>query len=207
MSREPQKVCLFGGTFDPIHRGHLHIAEAAIRELNLDQLIFLPCRKSPHKADIQSASGTDRLAMCQLAIEGMEKVSVDDFDLTASEPSYSWRTVEHMQKRFPEARLFWLMGTDQWQALPRWNRVEHLASMVEFIVFTRGEKPAPRKGFRMHSINGHHPASATEIRKAAAANEQELQLEWLEDSVLRYIQAHHLYIPDDQDKASNQANG
>lgn len=193
MSAAPQNIGLFGGTFDPIHLGHSHIAEAAIRECSLDQLIFLPCRKSPHKTGVQHASGTDRLNMCRLATAGLDKVLVDDFDLTAPEPSYSWRTVEHMQQRFPDARLFWLMGTDQWQALPRWNRSEHLASLVEFIVFTRGETPASRDGYRMQVISGHHPASATQIRAAVAEGDDQQLHAWLAPDVLHYIRKHQLY--------------
>lgn len=189
-----QRICLFGGTFDPVHLGHSYIARAAIRELHLDELIFLPCRQSPHKTGKKHASGEHRLNMCRMAIEGVPSVSVDDHDLTATEPSYSWRTAEHMKKRFPDARLFWLMGTDQWQALPRWNRAEHLADLVEFIVFTRGDEPEPRKGFRLHSIQGDHPASASAIRKAILQGEESHVKEWLNPAVLDYIHLHQLYL-------------
>ncbi|BDS05052.1 putative nicotinate-nucleotide adenylyltransferase [Oceaniferula spumae] len=199
------RICLFGGTFDPIHLGHSHIAAAAIRELTLDRLIFLPCRQSPHKTGKKHASSEHRLEMCRLATANLQHAEVDDFDLTAPEPCYSWRTVEHMRNRFPDARFFWLMGTDQWLALPRWNRVDHLASMVEFIVFTRGEKPAPREGYRMHSLSGDHPASATQLRQAVADQDLSLLDQWLHPDVLKYIQKNHLYLPDSPEKRNNQA--
>lgn len=184
------KLCLFGGTFDPIHLGHIHIAKAAMDALGLDKVIFLPCRQSPHKTGIEHASEEHRLEMCRLATAPYDWAEVDDHDLTAPAPSYSWRTAETMAARFPHARLFWLMGTDQWQKLPQWNRPEHLASLVEFIVFNRGDAAEPQSGYRLHPIQGNHPASATAIR--ASANKS-LQDEWLAPEVAAYILNHHLY--------------
>ncbi|MBT8043611.1 MAG: nicotinate (nicotinamide) nucleotide adenylyltransferase [Verrucomicrobiae bacterium] len=188
--RVPERVCLFGGTFDPIHLGHVHIAQAAVEQLHLDQVIFLPCRQSPHKPGHQHASETHRMAMCRLATEAFDWAQVDAFDMKAPEPSYSWRTAEAMTARFPNARLFWLMGTDQWEVLPQWNRPEHLAEMVEFIVFTRGAEPRERRGFKLHAISGNHPASATAIRESA---DKQLIKEWLHPNVARYISQNHLY--------------
>ncbi len=184
------KICLFGGTFDPIHLGHLHIAEAAMHALKLDRVIFLPCRQSPHKSEQAHAGSGHRLEMCRLATSGLEWAEVDDHDLTAETPCYSWRTAEYFAAKFPQAQLFWLMGTDQWRALPRWNRPDHLASLVEFIVFTRGQNPEPREGYKLHSIKGDHPASATMIRSSGGGK---LHTEWLAPEVASYILSHGLY--------------
>jgi nicotinate-nucleotide adenylyltransferase len=185
-----KNICLFGGTFDPIHLGHIHIAKAAVDALDLDKVIFLPCKQSPHKTGVQHAGEQDRLAMCRLATTPYEWAQVDDFDLKATLPCYSWRTAEAMTARYPGARLFWLMGSDQWQALEKWNRPERLAELVEFIVFSRGDVPEPREGYCLHPITGHHPASATLIRASAPEN---LLSEWLADDVTTYIREHHLY--------------
>ena len=185
-----KNICLFGGTFDPIHLGHIHIAKAARDALGLDKVIFLPCRQSPHKTDMEHASEQDRLAMCRLATTPYKWAEVDDHDLVTAPPCYSWRTAEVMTERFPGARLFWLMGTDQWQALPEWNRPEYLADLVEFIVFSRGDNSEPRPGYRLHSIPGSHPASATAIRASANNN---LRTDWLSPDVATYIHDHHLY--------------
>lgn len=185
-----QHICLFGGTFDPIHLGHIHIAKAARDALGIDKVIFLPCRQSPHKTGVQHASEEDRLAMCRLATAPYDWAEVDDHDLVTAPPCYSWRTAESMAGKFPQARLFWLMGTDQWQALSEWNRPEHLAGLVEFIVFTRGDTPEPKPGYRLHPIPGNHPASATAIRASAVKN---LRTDWLAADVTNYIHDHHLY--------------
>ena len=193
MQGDQKKICLFGGTFDPIHLGHCHIAQAAINDLALDEIIFLPCSQSPHKQGEKHASERHRLEMCNLAIAEVPSARVDDADLTAPEPCYSWRSAELMLKRYPDARLFWLMGTDQWQALPRWNQPDYLASLVEFIVFTRGEAPAPREGYRLHSIKGDHPASATKIRKSLHTQHEPAVTDWLHPDVLEYIKTYQLY--------------
>lgn len=192
-SEEHKKICLFGGSFDPIHLGHIQIAKAAVDELHLDKVIFLPCRQSPHKSDQAHASGQQRLEMCQLATSGMDWAEVDAHDLKAQPPCYSWRTAEAMAERYPNAQLFWLMGTDQWQALPRWNRPDHLASLVEFIVYTRETSPEPREGYRLQCIHGNHPASSTEIRQHM---QDEPRTEWLPPQVNDYIKTHQLYRAD-----------
>jgi nicotinate-nucleotide adenylyltransferase len=191
MDHSPQeKICLFGGTFDPVHLGHIYIAQAAVKELNLSQVIFLPCRQSPHKIGEQHASGTHRLAMCQLATQNFPWAKIDDFDLTSPPPSYSWRTAQAMQHKYPSAQLYWLMGSDQWDALLNWDQPETLANLVEFIVFSRGTRPKPRQGFRMHAIQGNHPASASAIRHTISGKKTK---QWLHPEVNEYIQRHGLY--------------
>lgn len=128
--------------------------------------------------------------MCQLATAELEWAEVGDCDLISPPPSYSWRTAETMAARFPNARLFWLMGTDQWNALPRWNQPEKLAQLVEFIVFSRGEPPIARDGYLMHPIDGAHPASATAIRHSPQLASDKA---WLHPEVTNYIITHKLY--------------
>lgn len=187
------KICLIGGTFDPIHLGHTYIASVAQRELGLDKVIFLPCKQSPHKIGKDSTDDQCRLEMCRLATADLEWAEVHDFDLLAPPPSYSWRTAEHFTALYPDAKLFWLMGTDQWNALPRWNRPEHLASLVQFIVFTRNEDPCEHPGFTRLTIKGEHPASATAIRTDIAASQS---IAWLNPAVRQYIQKNKLYSQD-----------
>ena len=96
-----------------------------------------------------------------------------------------------MKARYPDARLFWIMGTDQWQALPDWAHPERLADCVEFIVFTRGNPPLPRAGYVLHPLDGTHPASATGIREAITAGETHHR--WLHPAVARWIADHQIY--------------
>ncbi len=188
--KKKQKICLIGGTFDPIHLGHTYIAQKCQRELGMDKVIFLPCKQSPHKLTKQNAPDLHRLEMCQLATTDFPWALVDDYDLTAPAPSYSWRTAEHMQKKHPDAELYWLMGTDQWDSIIQWNRAEYFATLLDFIVVTRGETPANIDKFHFTHIGGAHTASASVIRNAPYSP---TSTAWLHPRVLEYIRKNNVY--------------
>ncbi len=187
----PRKIGLFGGTFDPVHLGHIHLAKLAKEAVGLDEVRFLPCQISPHKPGSSPASCEDRCEMLRLATAEFPWVVVDDFELRESGPSYSYLTAEAMVKKFPNDRLFWMMGGDQWDALPGWKRPEHIAALVEFIVLARGETPVPRAGYRLHIVKGEHPASATEIRRAISNGS--VLPGWITPAVARWIAENNIY--------------
>lgn len=184
------KIGIFGGTFDPVHLGHVHLATLAKEALDLDEVRFLPCRISPHKSGSVPVSGEDRCEMLRLATADLPWAVVDDFELKKDGPSYSYQTAEAMAERFPDARLFWIMGGDQWDALPRWSHPDRLAAVVEFAVLARGGTPQPRDGYRLHVIQGDHPASATEIR-GVVSNDQTHP--WLHAGVAEWMLSKKLY--------------
>ncbi len=186
-----KRVALFGGTFDPIHEGHLEIAKKAVDQLKLDQVIFVPCRRSPHKEKEPGAPDGDRLEMLRLATAEIEWVEVTDYELKKPPPSYTWETVREFKKLGFE--LFLLIGFDQWEALPRWTHPERLAEDVEFIVVGRDEQPAPRAGYRSHFIHGDHPASSTMIRSSLRDGAPGKKPDWLANAVFRYIREKGLY--------------
>lgn len=188
---EPRHIGLFGGTFDPVHLGHLHLAETARAALALDEVRFIPCRISPHKLGTRPTPAADRLDMLRLATAQLPWAVVDDIEIRREGPSYSWQTAEALHQAFPEARLYWIMGTDQWAALPHWAHPERLAACVEFIVFSRGELPQPREGCRMHPLHADHPASATLIRAVFRHGAEGHP--WLPEQVVSYIQSTGLY--------------
>lgn len=161
------KICLFGGSFDPVHSGHLTIAEAAVRACGLDRVIFLPAAESPFKqGKAHLFSDAQRTELLRLATAGAPWAEVSELDLQLPPPSWSWRLAEHFHAAYPEAELYWLLGTDQWQELHRWARYDYLCERLHFIVYHRGEAPQPREGVRSTFLAGHHPAAATEIRRA-----------------------------------------
>jgi nicotinate-nucleotide adenylyltransferase len=186
-----KKIALFGGTFDPVHLGHVHLADAARQVFALDEVRFLPCQISPHKTTAAPTSAAERLEMLRLATAGLPWAVVDDCELHREGPSFSYQTAEAFAARFPKARLFWIMGGDQWDALPRWRHPERLAALVEFIVLARGRPPLPRAGYVLHVIEDEHPASATAIREAIAHGATDHP--WLAPAVSEWIAAHGLY--------------
>jgi len=190
----PKRVALFGGTFDPVHEGHLEIATKAHRELKLDEVIFLPCKKSPHKTTGPVASDSARYRMLELATADLPWARVSDFELKRPLPNYTWATVEALQETsLKEARLFLLIGLDQWEALPRWSQPEKLAAALEFIVVGRDGEASPRAGYRAHFITGDHPASASAIRLRLGAGEK---AHWLPQPVRPFISEKDLYRMD-----------
>lgn len=187
---EPRKIALFGGTFDPVHLGHLHLANLAKDSCGLDEVRFLPCQISPHKLGSSPARPEDRLEMLRRATAEIPWAVVDDSELLRQGPSYSYQTAEAMAARFPTARLYWIMGSDQWDALPDWKNPELLAACCEFVVLTRGQTPQPRPGYRLHPLAGEHPAAASEIRHALSKNRP---AKWLVPAVTEWIDQHQLY--------------
>ena len=185
------RIALFGGTFDPIHLGHIAMAEAAREALKLDWVHYLPCRISPHKLDQAPTSAEHRLHMLEIATSKQDWALINDIDLKREGPSYSWMTAEAMSEHMPDSRLFWIMGSDQWEALERWNQPQRLAACVEFVVFHRGQEPEPREGYRLRPLPAVHEASATEIRKQLKAGET--RHPWLDAGVADYIRENDLY--------------
>ncbi|MGN0864951.1 MAG: nicotinate-nicotinamide nucleotide adenylyltransferase [Akkermansia sp.] len=160
------KLCLFGGSFDPVHNGHVNMAQEAIRRCGLDELHFLPAAESPFKPDNSFLFRADqRLALLRSATAGMERIRISEDDLRLPPPSWSWRLVELYRRRHPDSELYWLMGTDQWSELHRWARPDYLAEQLHFIVCHRGEPAQPRAGFRSTMIPLALPESATELRR------------------------------------------
>lgn len=186
-----RKIGIFGGTFDPVHLGHIHLAQLAKESLGLDEVRFIPCQISPHKTGSPPASGEDRCEMLRLATADLPWAVVDRSELQRPAPSYSYQTAEALSTQFPGAQLFWIMGSDQWEALPHWKNPQQLAKDVEFVVLDRGNTPQPREGYRLQSICGSHPASATAIRKALARGEVSPQ--WLPPAVAQWISDKRLY--------------
>ena len=187
---QPHRAAIFGGSFDPVHRGHLQIAEAAREALDLDRVLFIPCRQSPHKEDATVADEEERLEMLHLATEDCPWAAVSELEMLLPPPSFSWITAEAVREIYPEARLFWLLGADQWSVIQSWARSDHLAQLVEFIVHDRGDPPEAVAGFRVHFLHGHHPASSSAIRRMAATG---LPAQWLPEKVEQFIRSRGLY--------------
>ena len=182
------KTCLFGGSFDPVHAGHLTIAAAAQKHCGLNEVVFLPAACSPFKQG-KSTYFTDaqRLHMLHLATADLPWASVSGLDLQLPPPSWSWRLAEHWHRQHPGAELYWLMGTDQWEQLHRWARFDYLCELLHFIVYHREEAPQPRPGVRSTFIcSGMHPASSSVIREALK-NNAPIPEGWLHPAVADYI--------------------
>ncbi len=151
-----QRLGLFGGSFDPVHLGHLLVAQAAREELNLSRLYFVLAAQSPFKPDRQPTPANYRLQLLRLALAEKDWCEIDEQELQRGAPSYTIQTVRNYASRFPGAELFYLIGTDHVAQLAKWREAEELARLVEFLVITRpGQKEAPfPPPFRGRVLNG-----------------------------------------------------
>ncbi|MEM9645292.1 MAG: nicotinate-nucleotide adenylyltransferase [Planctomycetota bacterium] len=135
------RIGVFGGSFDPVHVGHLWIAESAIETLRLDQLRWLPASTSPLKPKGSVASDKSRLEMVRLAVAGADGHVVDDRELRRGGTSYTIDTVEELQREFPDDELFLVIGSDSLAGMRQWHRPEELLQMVTLAVVQRGGEP------------------------------------------------------------------
>ncbi len=131
------RIGIFGGTFNPIHKGHERIAHKAIETGELDRLIVMPANVPPHKTAASLATAADRLEMCRLAFDGDEKITVSDMELRRDGPSYSVDTVTQLKAQYPDDELFMVIGTDMLLSFDRWYRYKDILSMCRLCVFAR----------------------------------------------------------------------
>ena len=132
-----QHLGLFGGSFDPVHLGHLLVAEAAREELSLSRLFLIPAAQSPFKPERQPTPAKERLALLRLALAGKEWCEIDEQEIKRGGVSYTIDTVRDYSRRFPQARFFYLIGADHVPQLPKWRQAEELAQFAEFVVIPR----------------------------------------------------------------------
>lgn len=184
------KTCLFGGSFDPIHQGHIQMAADAQRACGLESVVFLPAAESPFKQGKRLMfNNEERLALLELATRDLPWASVSELDLQLPPPSWSWRIVEAWKNAHPQDELYWLLGTDQWDELHRWGRYDYLVQQLTFIVYHRGHVPAPRDGVRAIFLQGQHPASSSEIRRHLADGTP-IDPGWMSPECEQYARRH-----------------
>jgi len=136
-----QRIGIYGGSFDPVHLGHLLVAQAAREELGLDRLCFVPAAQSPFKQASAPLEGRVRASLLRLALAGKPWCEVDTQELEREGVSYTVDTVRNFRQRFPEAELFYLVGADNVAALPQWREAEALAKLVKFAMIPRPGEP------------------------------------------------------------------
>ena len=135
------KIGIYGGTFNPIHTGHMHAAVQAIDTLGLDKLLMIPDRIAPHKQiPSGSPSPEQRLEMLRIAVEGYEKIQVSDMELKREGKSYTYLTVETLREEHPDAEIFLLMGTEMFLSFHTWMNPDRITAQATLAVMYRGEK-------------------------------------------------------------------
>ncbi len=163
-----RRLALYGGSFDPVHLGHLLVAQAALEELSLDRLVFIPAAQSPFKPGSEPAPPAARLRWLRLALAGRPEFEVEDLEVRRGGVSYTIDTVRHFAACAPASELFWLIGADHVPTLPRWRDAEALAALVTFVVIPRPGCPETvlPPAYRLQTLRGWPLAvSSSELRE------------------------------------------
>lgn len=183
-----KKVALLGGSFDPVHNGHIAVAKAALNNLGVDEVWLIPALKTPLKDRILSRT-TDRLNMLRLACRENPGLKICDIELKRSGTSYTVDTLESLHKLYPDVEFIWLLGADQAAQFDKWKNPERLLELAKFAVADRDEeleKNGVPEGFLklpMEPVN----VSSTMIRNGKGLN-------LMPESVRQYILDHELYL-------------
>jgi len=194
-----QKIGILGGTFDPIHHGHLNLAFEMLEKKNLDEVWFCPAYLNPHKLDTTSSSVEDRLNLVKLAIEGIPQFRLTTIEVERSGPSYTVDTLEKLHKSHPDKEFYLILGEDAAASLPNWRNPERIIQIAHVLVGSRILKTLVLKGspeiceaikkgmVRTNLLD----ISGTEIRERVKNKLYSGHLAPLK--VVDYIYAHHLY--------------
>lgn len=191
----PPGIGLYGGSFDPIHLGHLLVAQAAWEELALTRLFFIPAAQSPFKPLQPPTPPAERLRLLRLALAGGTGYEIDDQETRRGGISYTVDTVRDYASRFPGHILYYLIGADHVSTLPKWREADTLASLVTFVVIPRPGEPAhpAPPSFRFHHLSGFPlRVSSSQIRERVRRGQSIRHL--VPDTVGEAIRNNRLYL-------------
>jgi nicotinate-nucleotide adenylyltransferase len=180
-------VGVFGGTFDPVHVGHLAVANAALDELGLERVYFVPARRSPLKEDGPVASAEDRLAMLTAATEHEPRFRVSPMEVERKGPSFTIDTLEALRG---EGELFLILGSDAYADFERWREPERIRELATIVVAARPGAPNAPQGVRLLD-SPLMDVSSRELRARASRGRSLRYL--VPEAALRYIEEHRLY--------------
>ena len=203
----PRNIGLLGGSFNPVHVGHLLMAQGALDALNLEKVTFIPARQPPHKDSATLADAPHRLKMLRMAVNGNERFEVSEIELRRDGPSYTIDTVRQLQKEYgEEADLYFVIGADSIQELPCWKDAAMLVHLCRIVPISR---PGERSGDEIQHLAraiGEQKArellgrllriplvdvSSSDIRRRIATG---LSIRYLvPEAVRRYIEENRLY--------------
>ncbi len=200
-----KRLGILGGTFDPIHTGHICLAQAVYKHLQLEKVVFVPAYIAPHKVGMDCASAVDRYNMTALAVEKYPYFTVSDLEIRRCGISYTIDTITEMQQLYPEYVLYFIIGADSVPLLYTWRRIEQLLQMITFVAAGRPgyghviEKACRQLGTAAKDKiilldTPEYAVSSTDIRRRVKKGESLESL--VPASVEKYIYGHGLYLLD-----------
>ena len=194
-----KRIALYGGTFDPVHSGHLEIARRVSELFEIEKVLFVPAQVAPHKVGRPVTEPIHRYAMLALATQNDPRLLISTFELDAPDRRYTVDTVEHFQRVLgASTELFFIMGADSWSEISTWREWERLLRIVNHIVVTRPgyevDKTLPSRAARVFFTDAvMKDVSATNIRRLVAAARFDELAELVPEPVAEYIRKYELY--------------
>lgn len=195
------RIGIFGGSFNPVHLGHMHLAEVAFSSLELSRLIFMPACIPPHKSAAELCPDIKRFEMCCLACEEHEGYEVSNFEITRSGKSYTYYTTEYFSEKYPEDELFLIVGSDMLMMFEKWYRFEDILKKVTLAVVSREKDDREKLLEKAGKLDKYgniividapsYPLSSTQIREYIK-NGRNYSC-YLPEKVVQYIRLNNLY--------------
>lgn len=190
----PSRIGFFGGSFDPIHNGHLFIIEKSIQNFELDLLFLCPAYQAPLREQKPIFNPVQRLEMAKLVAHSNQKMEVLDFEINQPKTSFTYETIQEVKKGYPNSKIFLAIGLDQFEKLSTWRWIRELSKEVHFIVFARGQinAPAPAISDIQYTFiqNPLIDISSSQIRKCLQKGESVAH--WIPDVILSYLEKNNL---------------
>ena len=198
-----KKIGIMGGTFNPIHNGHLLIAENARWQFGLDQICFLPAGIPPHKQNLMVLDGHSRCAMVQLAIEDNPDFYLSEYEVQRTEPSYTYLTLEYLKQKHPEDELYFIMGADSLRDFATWRNPKRISELCHILVAVRdtleeeslttlAKELKQQLGTRIGILNTPNVAFASHEIRMRVNRGQSIRY-MVPEKVRAYINDHHFY--------------
>ena len=195
------RIALFGGSFNPIHNGHLHLAQTVHQQCGLDRMLLMPSGTAPHKSSDAYAPAADRLAMCRLAAEPYPWLEVSDYELTKPGKSYTVETLRYWHSCFPEDALFLLTGSDMLLSFDSWYCWQEILTLAGLLCVSRGTEPEDvlrQKAAELSSYGQVTVVHAKPLPMSSSQIRHKIELCrkfscYLPENVVQYIMLHRLY--------------
>ena len=199
------RIGLMGGTFDPIHIGHLILGETAYEQLKLDKVVYMPAGNPPHKRHREGrASNEERFRMVSLAIEGNPHFEISDFEMTEDGYSFTYRTLETFRKLHPDRDYYFIIGADSLFDFDLWRNPQRIADACTLVVATRNHTPHEKLDEQIAHVRERYKASivrldsenidcSSNMLRSYVAENRSIRY-YVPESVRHYILEHHIYL-------------
>lgn len=195
------KIGIFGGSFNPVHNGHIHLAVKSADEFGLDLVFLVPSKISPHRSSDEYVSSESRLEMLRLAGMCDRRLKVSDYEINSDRVSYTIYTAEYFREKYPDDELFLLVGSDMLMCFDKWYRFEDIMKICTLAVVSRNDGDIPKLEKKAEELRKYGKVfigktepleiSSTEIRKKIFKNEDFSC--YLDENVVQYIKMENLY--------------